>query len=338
MNKRTDLASGVWRSHRLFGIELASDFPFATPLDDGLGDSDVRFSCASDPPVSIDWECHDAHYRSPFPTASGEPTLEIYRLGGLDVLRFAGTADFYLYPEKIHCHLLDPEAAYAVEIRLLGVVLAFWLERGQIPMLHAAAVTVDGLAVAFLAANKGGKSSLAAAFLQDGFPLLTDDILPVEERPGRFFGRPGYPSLRFWPEEAQHFLGHHESLPRVHPELAKRRVSLRRDRLGSFHDQPAPLACIYIPERRDPTVHGQAIEITAESPQRAMIELVGQSFIARAVQAVGWQPRRLACFARLLGRVPVRRLAYPSGFEHLPLVREAVLKDRPSWDNRAGPS
>ncbi len=53
-----------------------------------------------------------------------------------------------------------------------------------------------------------GKSSLAASFMQNGHPLLTGDILPLEQNTdGAFFARPGYPIMRMWPEEALRFLG-----------------------------------------------------------------------------------------------------------------------------------
>jgi hypothetical protein len=262
--------------------------------------------------------------------------LTAYRFADLDVLRFTAAADFYLYPDRIICHPLAPDAGYSVEINLLGVVFAFWLERRRIPMVHAAAVAVDDHAVAFLASNKGGKSSLAATFMQAGYPLLTDDILPVEERNDGFVGRPGYPSMRFWPEEANYFLDHYEDLPRVHPDFTKRRIALARERLGRFHAKPLPIACLYIPERRDPALAGTTIEITPCSPAHAAIELVRHSFVPRLAQKVGWQPRRLDTFARLLRRTPLRRLAYPSGFEHLTRVREAVLKDRAHWASAVG--
>ena len=37
--------------------------------------------------------------------------------------------------------------------------------------------------------------------------------------------------------------------------------------------------------------------------------------------------RRLEFFARMVQQVPVRRLVYPTGFEHLPRVRETILED-----------
>jgi hypothetical protein len=58
-----------------------------------------------------------------------------------------------------------------------------------------------------------------------------------------------------------------------------------------------------------------------------MLELVRHSFSPYIVEGVGWQPRRLDLFARLLRGVAVRSLVYPSGLERLPEVARAVLED-----------
>jgi len=63
------------------------------------------------------------------------------------------------------------------------------------------------------------------------------------------------------------------------------------------------------------------------SPRDAVIELVRFTFTPHVVEALGWQPRRLAFFADLAARVPIRRLIYPSGLHHLPRVSEAILQD-----------
>jgi hypothetical protein len=159
--------------------------------------------------------------------------------------------------------------------------------------------------------------------MQAGYSLLTDDILPVEERDGTFFGRPGYPQMRMWPDEAAHFLDGWEDLPLVHPEISKRRVPVGAGGFGSFHPDSLPLAVLYVPERRQ----DGPIEIREISRSEGLLELVRHSFSPRLVEAAGLQPRRFDLFARLVRQIPIRRLIYPSGFHRLPEVAEAVLRD-----------
>ena len=327
-NKRQSGAlPATWTTYRLFGLTLASDFPFANCIAPGGGAPHLTFTCAPVAPIASRWEQATPAYASPYRTEDGASIAYLYRLDTCDVLRFTHVADFYLWPERIVCHLLDPAYQYLVEIHLLGSVLSFWLERQGIPALHASAVVVAGRVAVFLSTNSGGKSALAATLMQAGHALLSDDILPVELAHGTCVGRPGYPQMRMWPDEAQHFLGHYEDLPQVHPAYSKRRVLVGRDGLGSFCDEARPLACLYLPERYELAAAGADIAIMPLSRRDAMMELVRNSFAAGIADAIGRQPQRLDLFAQMVCQVPMRRLVYPSGFEHLPRVRQAILED-----------
>ncbi len=271
-------------------------------------------------------------YSSPWRDEAGESISHLDRFPDLDVLRFPGTADFYLEPERITGHLLDPDQRDLLELRLVGPVLSFWLERLGIPVLHASAVHIPGQgAIGFVAHSGGGKSSLAASFVQAGSPLLTDDILPVEppvEEDGEtFLARPGFPQMRMDPEGARRFLGRTEGLSLVCPGETKLHVPVGPEGFGNFHEESAPLSRLYVLDRRDDA--GSGIQIQPLTRREAVIELVRHSFSPYLVEAVGLQPRRLDFFARLVLQVPVRRLSYSSGFESLPRVIEAVMADHP---------
>lgn len=316
------------RTRRLYGFHLASDFPLATVCGDGSSrDSPhLTFSVCRLAPASPLWQQTPPVYASPWQTENGESASLLYRTPGFEVLRFPGLFDFYLWTDRIVCHLLDPGSRLLVEIRLLGPVFAYWLERREMPALHASAVAVDRRAAAFLSTHGAGKSGLAAALMRAGASLLTDDVFPLEERNGAFLGRPGYPQMRMWPDEATHFLGGFEHLPIVHPELSKRRVPIiGPGGFGTFHDAPLPLGCLYLLERQP---DGDArIEIREVSPRDALIELLRHSFTPLLVEAAGLQPARFDLLSRLVLQVPVKRLRYPSGFDRLPRVAEAVRRD-----------
>jgi len=317
------------RIRRLYGITLASDFPFAAPFaaagSMASGPPDLTFSVCLEAPVPALWQQERPVYRSPWRTEDGESASFLYRAPGFEVLRFPGVLDFYLWPDRITCHLIDPQSQFLVEIRLLGPVLAYWLERQGAAALHASAVVLEDRTAVFLSTHGGGKTGLAAALMRAGGALLTDDLLPVEERGDSFLGHPGYPQMRMWPDEAIWFLGGCDDLPLVHPELSKRRVPVGPDGFGTFCDRPAPLACLYLPDRR-PEPHG-AVEIHPVAPRDAVIELVRHSFSPFLVEAAGLQPGRFDRFTRLARQVPVRRLSYPSGFDRLSSVVEALLRD-----------
>jgi len=316
-------------SYRIFGLTLTSDFAFSNPLLPAAAGAtpDVTFTCRDQAPMADTWRSVTPVYASPISTDGGDSIMTAYRQDGCDILHFPRVADFYLWPDRIACHLLDPSGAPMVEIHLLGPALSVFLELRGIPALHASAVVFDRWAVAFLAGSRGGKSALAAALVSAGHPLLADDILPIELVSGRWVGRASYPSMRMWPDEAQHFLPKRADLARVHPLLDKRRVRVGPGGFGTFCSEPAPLACIYVPERCDPITGGETVQIEPLRAADALMALVCGSFAARAAEAFGLQRRRIPLLAGLLQQVPVRRLIYPGGFERLPRVREAILED-----------
>ncbi|MEW6636303.1 MAG: hypothetical protein AB1425_05755 [Actinomycetota bacterium] len=314
-------------THALYGVTLASGFPFANRLAEGEGEPELTFDVVDEPPVTGWEEDTPAFASSPELDGAEESLVRVYRRDGCHVLCLTGVADYYLWPDRIACHLRDPAYGHLIEIHLLGIALSLWLELRGIPALHASAVVIEGRAVGFLATNKGGKSSLSAALMQAGYPLLTDDILPVEIERGAPGGRPGYPQMRMWPDQALHFLGRCEDLEIVHPAYSKRRVPVGEEGFGAFCGESRPLGCLFLPERRDPAVWGTEIEFEQLTPLEALMALIGQSFAPNAAEALGLRRRRLEIFSALVSRVPVRRVIYPEGYSYLPRVRGAILED-----------
>jgi hypothetical protein len=128
-----------------------------------------------------------------------------------------------------------------------------------------------------------------------------------------------------WPDEAAYFLRGYEHLPRVDPALDKRWVSAGPDGFGMFQGSPLPLGCIYLLDRSPG--REAAVEIQDISPRDALAEVLRHSFLPLLVEAAGLQTSRFEALTRLVRQVPVKRLRYPTGFDRLPSVAEALLRD-----------
>jgi hypothetical protein len=168
-------------------------------------------------------------------------------------------------------------------------------------------VAVGPWAVAFVGRQGDGKSGLAAALLQAGGSLLSDDLAALSRRGEEIFVQPGFPQMRMWPDEAAFFLAHSEHLPLVHPDQTKRWIPIGPEGIGTFQ--------------------ADAIGIETISPRDAVIELLRHSFTPLLVEAAGLQPGRLDFLAHLVLHVPVKRLRYPTGLTLLPRVAEAIRND-----------
>ncbi len=311
--------------YRVYGVTLATDLPLSWPVpvaDVGLEPADVTFTCQPEAPIEVDWAAHPPIYSANLVSADGATDIAYHALPGVDVIRVRGAADHYVYPERIVCHVDEPELAWLLEIHLLGMVLALWLERYVGPTLHASSAAVDGRAVAFLGIKGGGKTTAVTGMVAGGHELLVDDLLALEIRAGCVLAQPGYPLLRLWPEQADHFVGGHDQLPLVHPAYEKRRVDVGE--LGDFHPNAAELARVYLPQR---TSDAETVQIAPVRSSDALISLLTHSFLAEQVHGLGLAPQRLAALAGALSMVEVRSLRYPDGFERLPDLVRAVEAD-----------
>jgi len=314
------------RRHRVYGVELESDFAFTHHLAAGEGPPELTFGHREG--RAEGWEGADRVWSSAVPGPEGGPDCVLLRRPGEELLRFEGIADFRLAGDRVDGWVADPGRAWLAELRFLGPVLAYWLELRGVWALHAASVVLpapDGpRAIGFLSSHGGGKSLLAAELMRRaGAALLADDVTAVEPagapaEGGRFLARPASPQMRLAPEDAERLTGRGD-LPPVHPAYDKRRVRVGgTDGFGRFHDRSVPLSALYLPERR---ADGE-IEISRLSPADALLALAAHSFVARLVAGAGLQPGRLATLAELAGAVPTYRLTYPTGLRNL----EAVVR------------
>jgi hypothetical protein len=315
-------------SYRAFGHTLASNrsLPGWLATTDHLPDLSLSF--VSVPPFEWDPAQLQPVFSSQTKTKDGQSLLTLYRYGTCEIMRFRDAADFYIWSDRVVCCEQQAVPAHTMNSLLFANVLPFWLELKGLITIHASAITMADKAVAFIAHSRNGKSTLAASMLQEGCSLLTDDVLPVIRQGADFWAYPGYPAMRMWPGEAEHFLTTYEELERVHPEFTKRYVPMNAVDLGEFCDRPCPLERIYILERREVSALQDSLEIKSLTHRDALIELLRYSFVTHLAEAAGLAPNRFDFLAGLVRKVTVRRLIYPSGYEYLPQVRQAILTDR----------
>lgn len=206
--------------------------------------------------------------------------------------------------------------------RILGLLLPHFKPA---LLLHAGIPVVGGRAVCFIGPGGRGKSTLTAAFLQAGFPVLSDELAVIQRgEAGSLSLPPGLPDIRLWPKTFQGMrLPFLQGRPII-SHLAKRRFSLTGNgaNSGRFAQNRAPLGAIYLLSRG----REGRIEIRDLKGPEAMLALFRNAY-NRIVEPPGILRQQFKVAAEVIRRVPVKRLRYPSGFSRLPQVREALLKD-----------
>jgi hypothetical protein len=214
------------------------------------------------------------------------------------------TAEFDLSPDGSLITARPYPDAFPDFLRahLLGRVLATSLHFSGLLVLHGAAVSLAGGAVAFMAPKGFGKSTLALALTALGGRLLSDDSIPVtlDERP---IAWPGVHSVRVRGDTALHLTGAIPPEQRTDGKFVL--TDLPDDRLEEL---PRPLAAVYVLAPASLIPDGAAIHRSQLPRPPAAATLVGQSKIpemlgplhaAALLQRASW----------VATRVPVYRLA-----------------------------
>jgi hypothetical protein len=308
------------KRYRICGLTLSSVLALPELELSDAPESDLSFDLVEGRPATQD--TMDWFHRWLLP--DGATWLAFGRLGGDYLLRFPGRADFLVRSSgrEIRCHPSANVPGETLRHLLLDQVIPLALSHGGRLVLHASAVATAGGAVAFLGRTGEGKSTLSAAFAQDGWQILTDDALAIEETGGRLTGLPSYPGLRLWPEPAVALFGDGPALEPVADYTDKRRLG--PDHSGvTFCRERSSIRRLYFLSPRESAEDGKVVRITPLGPPDALIALVAHSYHLD----VGDRERLRRDFERLtrvvaLGRC--YRLAYPRDLALLPAVRGAV--------------
>ncbi len=320
------------REYHIYGLRLISDYAFRTPLALGAPPA------SAGPPLDLHFTCRlvdqaralrrsSRIYASRETNTHGESAVELYAGDGAptETMRFPRVADFLLRPGAIECELLDPDCRYLVDICLFGHVLCYCCERLSFTAIHAGAVEIAGKAAVFAADSTGGKSTMVASLVRAGAPLLADDIAVLETDDDGVTCHRGYPQFKMTSDQIAAFTtatGANE-FELIHPAFEK--VGVPAERVGGFAAGSLPVGAIYL-LHRDRSTEAQ-VTITPVPPAEALMHLIHNSFIAQLVDATDMRAERLGRLSRIVKSVPVLRLRYPSGYESLPAVNEAVRGD-----------
>ena len=188
--------------------------------------------------------------------------------------------------------------------------------RGE-QVFHGGAIAVGNQAIAFLGPSGRGKSTLTTAFARRGHAFLGDDCLHLDVSGPRVRVHPHAAQLRLW-EDSASALG--EGAEVYVPGSPKPRL-LAGENLPHC-DRVRPLACVFLLGEDEICVP----RIEAVSPLHQLIGWTGNAFVLDIKNSAVLR-RNLAAAARVVSKVPMRRLDYPRRYDVLDDVVDAVLAD-----------
>jgi hypothetical protein len=236
-------------------------------------------------------------------------------------------ADFVIGPHGRWVHATwRPEPILPDVLTMLtGSVAAYVLQLRGVTCLHASVVDVGGRAIALVGSTGAGKSTTAAAFVQQGCSLIADDIAALEARPGGFAVQSGPRRLRLYQEVAERVMGVQDDQPplwSLDVNAPTKRVVDPNANAASDVAAAVSLSAVYLLERR----HAAAPEVEALSPSAGLAKLVPNTS-ARIVLDHAGRAAEFATLGRLAATVPIRRLRRPNGLDTLEETCRVILAD-----------
>jgi hypothetical protein len=308
-------------TYRLYGVSISSELPLPLPEPPGwiepeLCKLEIR---RSSKPISEILGDEATLQRSPFSAFhfSQMPDTSSY-------LRWDEVGEVLISKngESITCHPFPQTETESFHVYLLGQALSFALVKRGFEPLHASAVEVGNQSIAFIGDCGLGKSTLAAAFLQAGHRLLTDDLLLLQTRTRAIVAFPGPGRIKLFPKVARKFLADASSGVPLNPKTQKQIIPLND---GQVCSAAMPLAAIYVLASPN-KAHDSGVRITSLTEREAFVRLLENTF-NRVIVDPNRLRRHFDAAQALANVMPLRKLSYPRSLEHLPFVREAILSD-----------
>jgi len=256
------------RFYRISGLSVASEIDLPGVIASPAGNA-VQVTIRHGPvPENL-----------PDKSAAG-PTWQI--AGKKFLLRIPGIARFLLNNGgEIVVAPESAESAADIPIFILGTVFGILLHQREQIVLHASAVRVNGKAILFCGPSGAGKSTLAAALVQRGYPLITDDFCAITlTDTGMPMVHPDGRQLKLWAQAIEEL------------DLKENRGARVRNRLEKFYVEPheayteaLPLGTIYalrealpphVPGIEQPNVVDAALVLRQNAYRPRLVSRMGQ--------------------------------------------------------------
>jgi len=297
------------------------------PTSSSKTSPDLKINLGSTPAGDRAKSYRKLRYKSPYVSETGEPALQVWARGeaGFLEIQFSDGVEFWLdrnlttlwgqWPEDI---TLEDALGY-----LVGPVFGLLLRLRGVICLHASAVNINDRSVVFAGSEGTGKSTTAAAFAQQGFCVLSDDIVALAECAGEFRALPACPRINLWPDSVEILYGSREALPRITTGWDKRCLVLGENAGARFEQRALRLGAIYI--LGDGTAEGK--ECVQQIAQKAALMVLVANTYATNFLDSEQRAEEFAVLSRLVAAVPVRMINSPKDVARLEELCEIIRRD-----------
>lgn len=203
----------------------------------------------------------------------------------------------------------------SIRVFLLGSAFgALLIQRGHL-VLHGNAIQIGDQCLICVGHSGAGKSTLAAGFMQRGFNVLSDDVVPIDERG---YALPGFPRIKLWQQAADHLSIETFDEDRIRPELEKFSVPVIGEPSTAL-----PVRWIYLLQNQ----HIDNVQLESIEGMNRFLPLRQNTYRIRYVDGMGLNDQHMKQVGQLASKIRLTKLTRPKAGFVLEEMMDAILDD-----------
>jgi hypothetical protein len=276
-------------------------------------------------------------YVSPYLDGDGRPALIVWLLadGAFYRFHYAEGIDYILSRDGARLWIGSSKTVAESDIfsYLLGPVMGFILRLRGVVCLHASAVAVNQRAVVFVGDIGAGKSTTVMAMGRLGYPIISDDIVPIYQNAGVTYAQSGYPRVRLRQPSLPMLSDINPDLPPLPKVEGPGRLHFELTSGGyQFQSDPLPIGAIYL--LADRNGHAPAPRVEPVSPLDGIMSLVANTYATRFLDK-SMRAHELRELSHLVNQVAIRKV-YPNREpSSLAMLCKVILEDVSDLESKA---
>ena len=215
--------------------------------------------------------------------------------------------------------LIDPEPGIdedSLRVFLLGSAFgALLFQRGYL-VLHGNAIRIGDQCMVCVGHSGAGKSTLAAGFMRRGYPVLADDVVPVD---AQCHALPGFPRIKLWQDVADKLEIATDDLRRIRPNTEKFNLPVTVE--GA--EKPLPIRWVYILD----SDHIDDLRVEPIQGLNRFQPLHNNTYRVRFLKGMALKSEHLKLCGQLAGKIRLARITRPRVGFSLDQMIDRILAD-----------
>jgi GTPase SAR1 family protein len=300
--------------YKAFGLTIYSDIPLPELTLIETNDADWQVS------ISLNGNLKYIYNGRPFEFVI-EDEFVTFMIPEIGVFQVKGGEEIIVSP-------FDDANLDIIRLYTLGSCFgALLLQRGIYP-LHGSAIAIDDKAYAIVGDSGAGKSTLASAFMEKGYPLLSDDVIAItlSNKDSTPIVIPSYPQQKLWQQSLDAFGVSNNKLKPIYGRETKFCIPVNE----KYHSSQLPLAGIFELSKTDVDAVSMKRITGLEQIQKLFIHTYRQ-FLIPKMKLEEWHFNQSIKIAE---RIPLYHIKRPTiGFSVFDIAGKILSTILPSVKN-----